>query len=402
MKKTFYIILLLLVATSGFLFKTPVFASTLSDLKKEQAALDRQIQANRSAISSKQIQANDIQGTINNLSDQIDGMQKDIDYSLSKINLTNQQISATESSIDANMVELKKQKDSLYETIRAYYENQSPSTLEIVVSSNSLSDILNKSQYLDSISEDLNKQITSINKTMSDLQAQKVDLESQKSDLETQKDILVQQQNGIQIEQQNKAGILSNTKSAIADLQNQQKAAQARIDEINNQMAVLTGKSNWGSQIVSQEASSWYYMQTGNYTRLGRSPYTVSSYGCLITSIAMIDTYYGKKMTPTNIAQMWWLFDREGYLNSTAIPGVSVGPSQPIDWNTVNSELSSKHPVIVSIYLPSVGAINRDGSSHFIVIKGVSGGKYLMHDPIGPGRSYNLNQVRSMKIVRPS
>lgn len=402
MKKIIFLIFTFaLVLGVIFTFRPTAQASTLDDLKKEQAALDKKIQANRGAITSTQIQANDIQGTINGLSGQISAMQKDIDLSNQKIDLTNKEINATLADINAQTQELKKQKENLYETVRAFYENPTPSTLEVILTSNSLSDVLDRSQYLDSISGKLDQQIKSINQIMANLDARKNDLQNQKASLQSQKNAIVAQQSDLDGQQQVKAGLLSNAKATISDLQTQQAVAQARIDEINRQMAVLTGTSNWGSQIISEDSGGWYYSQIGNYTHLGKSPYTVDTYGCLITSIAMVDTYYGNKTTPTDIANMWWLFDKGGYLRSTSIPGVSVGSSQSIDWNVVNSEVAQKHPVIVSVYLPSVGAINTDGSSHFIVIKGLSGGKYLMQDPIGPGRSYNLNQIRSMKIVTP-
>ena len=114
----------------------------------------------------------------------------------------------------------------------------------------------------------------------------------------------------------------------------------------------------------------------------------------------MVSTYYGSRTTPDYIARNG-SFSGEGYYywGTPANLGVSLHPSGSVNWNTVQEQLSENHPVIVSIYLPSVGAVNSDGSSHFIVIKGQSNGKYLMQDPIGHGRSYNLNQVRSMILT---
>jgi hypothetical protein len=120
----------------------------------------------------------------------------------------------------------------------------------------------------------------------------------------------------------------------------------------------------------------------------------------------MVATFYGQQVTPTAIALVPGNFDNYGYLQpSTPYPvsDVVVGSSQSINWSTVNSELDAvpSRPVIVSIYLPSVGAINADGSSHFIVIKGHNGNQYYMHDPIAGQRGYDTGQVRSMKIIRP-
>lgn len=181
-----------------------------------------------------------------------------------------------------------------------------------------------------------------------------------------------------------------------------QEAAQARAAaaEIAKKIQILTATSNWGGQIISGSQTSWYYAQTGNYTRLGYSHSTVNDYGCYITSIAMVATYYGNQVSPTYLAQNA-IFDYQGYLIS--LPGglgVTRNAKQAVNWNVVADEVQNGRPVIVSIYLPSVGAVNSDGSSHFVVIYGQSDGKFLMMDPIGPGRGYNLNQVRSMVIMR--
>ena len=399
---TRFLILISLIA--GFIFQ-PVDlarADTLSDLQQRQADLNRQIQANRKALSQKKIDISNLQSAIASLDGQITAVQKDVDLSASKIEITNQQINKLKDEIAQKEKELETQKENLYETMRVIYETPQKSTVEIVVSSNSLSEVVDRAQYIESLNYQIETTINTITKLKSDLENEKNQQEVQKADLEKQKAALVAQKQGLQSQQQLKNDLLNNTQSTIASLQGQQNDAQAKIAQVNQQIQALTGTSNWGSQIISQDDPSWYYTQIGNYTSLGNSPYTVNQYGCLITSYAMVSTYYGNRITPTDIAQMYWHFTGGGYFQGdTSDFGIVVASSGPINWVVVDNELANNHPVIVSIYLPSVGAINGDGSSHFIVIKGKSDDKYLMQDPIGHGRSYDLNQVRSMKVVRP-
>lgn len=393
--------LILLLTFAIFQPTTVARADTLSDLQQRQAELSRQIQENRKALSQKKIDISNLQNAMTSLESQIMAIQKDVDLSASKIEVTNQQINKLRDEITQKEKELEIQKGNLYETMRVMYETPQKSTVEIVIGSNSLSEVVDRAQYIESLNYQIEKTINTITQLKADLENEKNQQEVQKADLEKQKAALVAQKRGLEDQQKLKNDLLNNAQSTLSTLKSQQQDAQIRIAQVNQQIQALTGTSNWGSQIISQDDPSWYYTQIGNYTTLGGSPYTVSQYGCLVTSIAMVSTYYGNRITPTDIAQMRWLFNRDGAMVSYDIPGVVITSGGSINWAVVDDELANNHPVIVSIYLPSVGALNSDGSSHFIVIKGKSDDKYLMQDPIGHGRSYDLNQVRSMKIVRP-
>jgi uncharacterized protein YvpB len=124
---------------------------------------------------------------------------------------------------------------------------------------------------------------------------------------------------------------------------------------------------------------------------------TIKDAGCLITSIAMIATYYGHSITPPGVVAKS-SFDYSGSYQGSSGIGVSVGSSVRVNWDTINSEINQGHPVIVSVKV-SGPVYNSDGSNHFIVIKGFSGGKYLIHDPYWRTSSYDKDEVISMKIV---
>jgi len=345
-----------------------------------------------------------VKNQINNIDDQIDQTQGAILQTTAQINDTASKISELESQIKTQEDNLKQEKDKMNKVVVSWYmEGDNGGLFEAVLGSDSLSEVTKKEQYYESIRQEINGMIDEINKLKAELKNQKDEQEKQKANFEAMKNDQVARQKSLQSNMAYKNELLNYTNSTITNLNNQAAAAQERIKQIDSQIRALTVTSRWGDQIVSSNDGSWYFTQTGNMTRLGNSPYTVSQYGCLITSIAMIGRYYGSGVTPSSIASNASNFDNQGYLIVSSPPGtgVSVGGSQGVNWDVVDQEIGNGHPVIVSIYLPSVGAINRDGSSHFIVIKGKSGSKYLMHDPIGDGRGYNINQVRSMKIVRP-
>lgn len=379
-------------------------ALTQAELQRQKQYYAAQAEAARQKAAQKTQEAALVKNQISNIDGQIDQTENAIVQTSGQISETQGKISDLEKAIKEQEDNLAQEKEKMHRVVVSWYmEGDNGGLFEAVLGSNSLSEVTTKEQYYESIRQEIDGMINQIDKLKEQLKGQKGEQENQKTTLEAMKDDQEARQKNLESSMAYKNQLLNYTNSTITDLKTQEAQAQARIAQIDSQIRALSATSRWGDQIVSSNDSSWYFTQTGNQTHLGNSPYTVSQYGCLITSIAMLSRYYGGSATPTSIASNTSNFDREGYLlvSSPSGTGVNVGSSQSVNWNTLDEEIRNGHPVIVSIYLPSVGAVNRDGSSHFIVIKGKSGNQYLMHDPIGNGRGYNISQVRSMKIVRP-
>lgn len=348
-------------------------------------------------LAAKKVQ--EVSGQISTLESGIQTTQASISQIQQGIEQKNQEIA----SLEADLRVIQDQQDALVRQLYIVHQS-SGDALTLFSSDGTISERERKEAQFTA----LKKSVALIHsRTM----AAKLEVEKNRNDLQQKSDELV----ALQAQQNERRSSLSSVRAVQQELQrdaigtakklDQEAAAQRdRAAKIEQQLRTLRATSSWGSQIVSGSTAWYYRTQTGNYTKLGNSVYTVHDYGCLITSIAMLATYHGRSTTPTEIAQNPANFTSQGYLigGRPIGLGINVGGSVPVNWSTVNSELANGRPVIVSIYLPSVGAVNPDGSSHFVVIDGVSNGKYWMQDPIGPGRGYNLNQVRSMKIVRPN
>ncbi|MFA7253653.1 MAG: C39 family peptidase [Patescibacteria group bacterium] len=381
-----------------------VKSASVSDLQKTKNALQEQLKQ----ISNQKVQNEKDQQM---LQDQITRVTDQISQTEKVLTQTSSQIGDTESAIETLLEQIKTQqgilaetKDRLGRVVSSWYMEGNDGLLTALLSSGNVSELVEKQEYYDSLKQQIESEIDQIVTLQANLAAKKSEQENQLQALNSLKEDQASQQQNLEKSKQYKAYVLDNKKDALDDLKTQESETQKRISQIDSQIRALTATSRWGDQIVSDNGglSVPFYAQTGNYTKLGNSPYTVNQYGCLITSIAMVASYYGNNVTPTSIASNTAIFDREGYLLVTTPPGVGVNvlPSQGINWDTVDAELAAKRPVIISIFLPTVGAVNRDGSSHFIVIKGKTGNKYLMNDPIGIGRGYNMSQVRSMKLIR--
>lgn len=393
----------LVIASALFLLPAAAFAVPTSlDQQKSQA--QNQAQTFRTQKEAQQQQASYISQQIGVLNTKIAAAQQQINQTNSQIQTTQGKIDSLNAQIAAEEKKINDEKKNLSELISNWYMSSSNyGLLSSVLSSNTLSDVVSENQYYESVKQQITSAIQKIKELKAQLAQQKADQDTQLTNLNQLKSSQVAQKKSLDNDQYTQYRLLNDTQAMVNELQQAQQSAEAKVAQIQAQIDALSRTSAWGDQIVSSNDSSWYYTQTGNQTHLGYSPYTVSQYGCLITSIAMVATRYGNTVTPSDIASNPALFGDDGSFRISPFSGygVLVSSSRTIDWSVVNQQIDQGHPVIVSIYLPSVGAINADGSSHFIVIKGHNGDKYLMHDPVSGQRGYNRDQVRSMKLVYP-
>lgn len=207
--KTLYkiIIFLILISMTG----SSAQAATLNELQQRQAELDRQINESQTQLNSQKKQVTSIQDMVTNLDAQINLTQKEIDSTANKINLKTQAIDQAIANIDQKQKELDVQKAKLFETMKTVYETGEQSTVEIIASSNSLSDVVNRSQYLESLSQNIDQQITAVKAAKQELENQKAGLEKDRNDLNVAKTALDDKRRNFDIEQAQKNRLLSQT-----------------------------------------------------------------------------------------------------------------------------------------------------------------------------------------------
>lgn len=389
-KKTirFFLIAISLLTVSNFTAPGKVAHAAVCNSQTECAQM---LKDNQNAVSTQKIQLNSAQEAIDTLNAQIGVIQNGINIQNQQIDLTTQQINTVQAQVVQEIDQLKSKKADLNETIVAYYENgNNQSTLEALVGSNSLTDAIDKAKYMESISSNLTDQVNQVNKLIADLQNKQNDLQKQKTDLETQKGSLASQKANLASQQQTQQNLASNAQGTLNSLKSQQSAISVRLQ----QYAVIRGTSAWGTQIVSNARAPWYETQLGDYSPLGdSSDYNVNNAGCYITSLAMVANFYGHNINVSNIASHSEYFsdgNLQGWVPSAAY-GLNVSGGQ--SWSTVNQQIDAGKPVIARLQL--------GGGTHFIVLDGRSGDKYLMQDPLGTNRGYNISQVSDLRIVSP-
>lgn len=343
-------------------------------------------------ISELKAFADDCQAKISVLQVEQKTLKSAISLLNSKISLTTAQIKATTTQImqleqdiqtlSGVIVDLNRELDNLVSIyisrLRRSYMDRETSPVMLFFASESFNTFQNKLKYLSIASRRDQIILHELESARVDLDGQKtskeekqVEVENLKASLEDQKKVL-----GVQTSQKNQ--LLTETQSSEKKYQQlkaeaeRQLAAFRRFVTGQGGASILTGQTvcnDWGCY-YNQRDSSW-----GNQL-IGLSSETMKEVGCLVTSMAMIASHYGKSVNPGQIAASSEpFFNKSAYMlqGSWSAAGVTMTRTRlgsSTSW--IDQELAAGRPVVVGIY---------GGPDHFIVIKAKEGQDYIMNDP---------------------
>ena len=204
------------------------FGDTVTDLNQ---AKDKQDQLNSQYEDTKkqleQLHQESADNSLQSLNTQIEDMQNQIEEA--KVNLE-------QAEIDADV-----QYDSMKLRIQFMYERNEDTYLDILLSSSSLADLLNKADYITKISEYDRQKLQEYEETIQYIEQTKQDLESDYAELDTMKISLEDQKSALALVQQAKEqelAVLSTQTTKTASTKAQlEKEMQEQENEILNLVA---------------------------------------------------------------------------------------------------------------------------------------------------------------------
>lgn len=210
-------------------------AASTQELQNQLDQANQQSSQYKAAADQKRQQANTLQGQVDFLNNQIATVTNSINRAEAKI-----------SELEASMAG---QKAVLSASLKQYYYMADQTVLEALVSSDSLSQYMDRSHYLQSIQGKIDEAITEINKVQAVLEKQKSQLKQDKISLD------------FQVAAKNE--LLEQTKGDEAKFRQLQADAQASADRVRKELD-KNNKVSFGSikkgQIIGYEGS------TGNST----------------------------------------------------------------------------------------------------------------------------------------
>lgn len=294
---------------------------------------------------------------------------------LSKLEIEINDLSGKIQSLDYSLTDLTK---LFVARVKSSYMSASNSTISILLHVSGITEFTKGIRYVEKVRDHDQKLLLSLEKSRLDFDQQRTMKEKKQAEIEAVKKILDREKVALATQVAAKNKLLADTKNDEARFQSLLSTAQAQLAAFRRFTTSQGGTSllsnqtkcdSWGCY-YNQRDSSW-----GNQT-IGLSGETMKEVGCLVTSMAMVASHYGKSIKPGDIAASsnpFWgntAFMNQGSWN---VSGVTMTRTR-IGSSTakIDEELSAGRPVVVGIY---------GGPDHFLVITKKEGDDYIMNDP---------------------
>ncbi|KKS05640.1 MAG: hypothetical protein UU57_C0003G0031 [Candidatus Woesebacteria bacterium GW2011_GWE1_41_24] len=282
--------------------------------------------------------------------------------------------------------------------VETYKLSKFENNLVYILTAYNIEDAVSKFHYLEKIQEE----DQSLLKRLEDAQTT---YEGQKADQEVLQKQLKTQQANLNAQKLAKNNLLLATKNDEVKYQQLLSQAKAQLSAFQSFVTRQGGASILSNQTKCNDWGCYYNQRDSEWGNIGMggSSYTMANYGCLVSSVSMVASHYGKNIKPGDIAVSNDAFvPATGYLyHSFSVNGITVSISS-VSKSIIDSELSAGRPVIAGLY---------SGPDHFIVLTRKDGDNYIMRDPFmengagsdGSGRpltdKYSFSDITSLRLV---
>lgn len=376
------------------------------DDKLKCEELERKAEAYRNLIEIKNKQQNTLQNQMELIDKEQDKNKTELEQTEIKIEDLKRQISQLKREVSDKEDAIKYQKSMLTGLIRSYYESYQQGLLQIVLISKDFSGIMTQSDYVEQSGTKVTEILIDIKEAKEKLEERRNTMEQKKYEIEMLMQNLEHNQKDLESTEAKKQSLLVQTQGEeerykkLLERIEEQKKELFNFSEAGNLAEVLSSVSSFpkpDSKYWSSE--SWYYSQRdprwgSNF--IGNSRSDLKDWGCAVTSVSMVSTFFGNRVSPNVLAkQPIFAFDLikwslGGWSNSNMSVNSTYGYSHGnISWSVIDKMLENKIPVIVNIK-----KTNGKGG-HYVVIHNKDKKDYIVHDPYFGSNIY-LNTTKAL------
>ena len=194
----------------------------------------------------------DLQGELNSLNSELASLSKELDDTSSKIETLSAEVEKAKLDLAAAKLNEEAQYESMKDRIKFMYEGGSTSLLQILFSSESMSDFLNKAEYVSTISDYDRDMLDELSEARKNVEEKQAELEAQQAELTSLQEELSSKQEALNAK-------ISSTSGQLADYSAQLERAKAA------EQALANAQNNNTSGSINN-GSSGGTINTGNTT----------------------------------------------------------------------------------------------------------------------------------------
>lgn len=212
---------------------------SIPDLQKQKQALEKKIAEDEAAKKKKQEEQARLAAQLKEIDEQIQGVEQRLTETQAGIQVTAEEIGRTEQAIREKENDLARERDNQAETLRMIYETGSPSTLELLVGANTLSEVLAYHDYLDAIEGRIEQSLGEIDRLKAELEGQKASLEERQAELHRLEGQQQAYRKALAGQQAERTRLLANARTAETKLAEQIAEAERVYSDVNSELTRL-------------------------------------------------------------------------------------------------------------------------------------------------------------------
>ena len=256
MKKIALKIVGIIVITIILLQFNVVLAATSSELNASKTETDKKIEEAKEELENIDAEKSETLQQVEDLIMQISSAQSEIDELNTKISDMNAQIEDAQSKLNEKQEEYDDKEALLEKRLVAAYEAGETKFLDVLLSSQSLTDLISKYYMISEITQSDMDLMEKIKKEQEEIETAKQTLETSKQELDS-----------VRAEKQQKATELQNAKSQkdtyVAQLNEQEKNTQAELEQFEQDKRAIQAQLE---KIARQEAANAGSSNVSNIT----------------------------------------------------------------------------------------------------------------------------------------
>ena len=220
-------------------FTGTVYASTISDIKKQQQEDQKKLNNVQGQISGLQGQQSEIGGEIDELDASVVEIIASVDIIKEEIVDKEEQIKVTEAEYDSAKAQEEEQYAAMKQRIKFMYEQGDVSYVQLLMSSESFGDMVNKADYIQQLYDYDRKMLEEYQAIKEYVQQVWDQLEDEKSELEASKHELEEEQAYMEELLEEKKQEYDNYNVQIAQAKQEAAAYKTRIKQQTAQIKKL-------------------------------------------------------------------------------------------------------------------------------------------------------------------
>lgn len=213
-----------------------VDAATITDLMNQKNALSSEIAKNRAIAEQKKKEAADLNGQVAALQTDIDEAQVKINSTQSNINTVQGQVDDLKQKIVDKQSELLSEQQKLNAALVEIYTASHRSTWQLVLSTSTLSEALNRNKYLEALQARISQSINEISKIKADLESERAQMEKKQQELVSLRRQQQVYQQGVENQQNQKNLLMKDAKAAQSVAEQKIAEAQKVYANVNSEL----------------------------------------------------------------------------------------------------------------------------------------------------------------------